>query len=216
MKILKRITELETTKSKNNYISDTLNIKDKKTNTLSLNLTEQLVGIPQWGVVPYEGEALPSGYEQIDSIFPNATTDEPGLMTKEDKQKLDSSFGKTITMTKTIFLSAIDTWYDVGVSGADLQTGTYMIEMFCNSSSVPVRNERYSGIMTWYNEGTNGNTACEIQLSDTNNVRYYDGRIKLRTLRQINTPNGLKLQACIKTTPMTTSCEVILKFKRML
>lgn len=47
-------------------VSDTLNVEDKITNAPSINLVGQMTGIPKDGIIAYEGDAIPEGYEEVE------------------------------------------------------------------------------------------------------------------------------------------------------
>lgn len=54
-------------------VSDTENVEDKVTNAPSIGLTQRLVGIPTDGVIAFDGEEIPDGYEEV--VDPNAIED---------------------------------------------------------------------------------------------------------------------------------------------
>ena len=46
-------------------VSDTLNVADKVKNAPSINLVQQMTGIPQGGIIEFEGDEIPEGYELV-------------------------------------------------------------------------------------------------------------------------------------------------------
>lgn len=104
--------------------------------------------------------------------------------------------GEIKEFVKQVNVSAINTWYDVGITGNDLETGTYIMEAYTNSSGVNNQyQERLSGIVAWYHSGTNDQTADEIPLSKAGHARN-SHNIKFRIVRSrsTETPNNIRLQ----------------------
>ena len=99
----------------------------------------------------------------------------------------------TVKITKTLTLSA-GTWTNTGIEGSNLTTGTYAIQLHIHDSSTNWH-VRYSGIMSWYSDNTNGSTAEEINLHGAGHAII--NRIYLRTVETTSGNGGLKLQiAC--------------------
>lgn len=130
----------------------------------------------------------------------------------------DSRFIDTIqTITKTIEIPAADTWYDTGISGADLANGTYIFEAYIYANYNYIYDERLSGVLSWYKETTNSNNYDEIPLSKSGHARN-NHDIKLRVLRHSsNTGNihNLTLQIC-DSIFWNRAATVIFKFRRMI
>lgn len=55
-------------------VSDTINVSDKITNAPSINLVQQMSGIPQDGVIAFDGDEIPEGYEEVEN--PNSYSTE--------------------------------------------------------------------------------------------------------------------------------------------
>jgi hypothetical protein len=62
----------------------------------------------------------------------------------------DTSIGKTFTFTKTLTITT--NWQDIGITGANLETGSYFVQMYANDSSAGGYNtdQYYTGTMSWF------------------------------------------------------------------
>ena len=89
----------------------------------------------------------------------------------------------TISKTLTVGTS----WTNTGIVKSNLQSGSYMVQIYNNGrSDTELWDERWTGVMSWYDGGTNSNEVDEISLhcaGHANNGRH----LYLRTVR---TPNG--------------------------
>lgn len=57
-------------------VSDTLNVEDKVKNAPSINLVQQMTGIPQEGVIAFDGDVIPEGYEEVSNPNVYSTTEQ--------------------------------------------------------------------------------------------------------------------------------------------
>lgn len=116
------------------------------------------------------------------------------------------------TITKS--LSVTTSWADTGITGSNLGSGTYAVQMYVNDgTNTSQYQEFYSGIMSWYSGTTNSGEADEILLhkaGHANNARH----VYLRTIR--TTGSGyLKLQISC-THAFTAASNIIFKFKKLI
>ncbi len=116
------------------------------------------------------------------------------------------------TITKS--LKVTTSWMDTGITGTNLTTGTYAVQMYVNDgTNTSQYQETYSGIMSWYNGGTNSTDADEILLHKAGHAS--NGRhVYLRTIR---TPNSgyLKLQISC-THAFSAASSITFKFKKLI
>lgn len=116
--------------------------------------------------------------------------------------------------TKSLQLSP-NTWTDVGINGQDLETGTYIMQVYMNdrSENTGQWNERISGILTWFEGSTNSEDADEIPISKSGHAKNAHN-IKLRTTRTLN-GGRLKLQI-YDDKQWYAVANVVFRFKRLL
>lgn len=133
----------------------------------------------------------------------------------ENKSLIGNDIDQILSITKSITLTT--DWQDVGISGTDLATGTYIVQLFANDSSsggVNV-NEYYSGTMSWYSGSTN--TSIELPTDEIVLHRAgasSDAGMYLRTYRTDST-GVLKLQI-YSNISNPSSANYVFKFRRMI
>lgn len=116
--------------------------------------------------------------------------------------------------TKTLNLTG--NWQDVGISGSDLNNGTYLVQLYANDSGSGGNNidEYYSGVMSWYFSMTTSSLELptdEIALHRAGASE--DGGLYLRTYRSDG--DVLKLQMYSNTVNASAS-NYVFKFRRMI
>lgn len=116
--------------------------------------------------------------------------------------------------TKSLQLPA-NTWIDVGISGKDLESGTYIMQVFMDDASEQTGQwiERISGILTWFEDPTNSEDADDIPISKAGHAKNAHN-IKLRITRSLNKGN-LKLQM-YDDKQWYGRANVVFRFKRLL
>lgn len=134
------------------------------------------------------------------------------VFTSSGSEGLDIDQIKTITKPITLTTD----WQDTGISGLDLATGTYVVQLFANDSGAGGynSNEYYSGTMSWYNGATS--TGAELPSDEIPLHRAgasSDAGLYLRTYR---TDNGtLKLQI-YSNYANASSSNYVFKFRRLI
>ena len=121
------------------------------------------------------------------------------------------------TITKSLTLST--DWQDTGINSTDLETGTYMLQLFANDtgSGGTNSNEYYSGIMSWYS----GDTNSSMELPTDEIILHRagaggDGALYLRTYRTPTADtNNLKLQI-YSNTANASAANYVFKFKKVM
>ena len=158
------------------------------------------------------GKSVPSNAVFTDTKYNNVTTSYSGLMTASDKQKLDA-LGGIATITKSLKLTTA--WMDTGISGKNLDTGTYVVQVSGLSSDdgISTYGEIWSGVMSWYAGTTNSTNAEEILLHNAGHADN-SGEIYLRTTRTSSGGN-FKLQIA-SNIAATKADNIIFKFRKLI
>lgn len=121
---------------------------------------------------------------------------------------------RKINIRKSVNISQANTWYDVGISGSDLGTGTYIMQAFLNGKALDGQyDERISGIVAWFSSNTNSYDVDEIPLSKSGHTRNTHN-IKFRVLRQPNN-SPAKLQIS-DTIAWSGSSDIVFTFRRLI
>lgn len=156
--------------------------------------------------------SVPANAKFTDTTYNVASSTTDGLMSSDDKKKLND-FSGVVSITKSIQLTT--DWQDVGISGKDLETGTYVIQVSGFSPSyVGLYGEIYSGIMTWYANETNSDNSSEIFLHNAGHADNSNA-IYLRTSRRGYGNGGLHLQIACKVVD-TNAVNLTFKFRRLI
>lgn len=101
------------------------------------------------------------------------------------------------TFTKNISF-AVNTWFDVGINGGNLQSGVYIMHFYPTSTvSSQLWSEHFTGLLYWYNGGTNSPNATNITLHYSGHANN-STQIQARTQRSANNAAVpyLRLQLC--------------------
>lgn len=130
-------------------ISDTLNIEDKVKNAPSINLVEQMTGIPQEGVIVFDGteEEIPEGYEKADIDWKNANVNSNYV---SDGTVKYAQIGKLVIVDVTnLTISANTEQITILASGLPHGGAASMLQQFDapNSKRVVVAD---GNLQTWY------------------------------------------------------------------
>ena len=125
---------------------------------------------------------------------------------------ITASANDITTITKSLIVGT--SWMDTGITGTNLATGTYAVQMLVNDgNNTSQYQEYYSGTMSWFNGATNSTDADEILLHKAGHAS--NGRhVYLRTIRTANS-GYLKLQISA-THAFSDASNIIFKFKKLI
>lgn len=147
------------------------------------------------------------------TVVDSVTTNARGHVTGINVKTVTLPDFEIVSTSKSLTLST--TWQDTGISGSDLATGSYMIQIeSVNDQSVGGGHysEYYTGVMSWYAGATNSTSTDEITLHRAGHAPN-SGVIFLRTQR--NSDGLLKLQIA-STTANSGAYTYNFKFRRMI
>jgi len=134
-----------------------------------------------------------------------------GTLIVQDGTASTNVFGLT-TFTKS--LTVTTSWSDVGISGSDLTTGSYLVQVYVHNYTVGggQYDEYYTGSMSWFSSSTNSTDVDEIVLHKAGHAPNGNW-INLRTVRQAS--SILKLQI-IASGNTSGAVNYVFKFRRMI
>lgn len=103
---------------------------------------------------------------------------------------------------------------DTGITGTNLGTGSYMVQMLVNDGTNTAQYyEYYTGVMSWYAGTTNSTDSDEIVLHKAGHAS--GGRmVYLRTIRSASS-GYLKLQIAASTA-FTAASSIQFKFRQLI
>ena len=115
------------------------------------------------------------------------------------------------TISKTLTLTT--SWQDTGITGSNLSTGTYIVQVSgMSAEATSLYQEIWSGTMSWFQGTTNSTDSDEIILHKAGHAS--NGRtIYLRTIRTSNS-GYLKLQ--IASSHALSSSNITFKFRKLI
>ena len=127
-----------------------------------------------------------------------------------DAQQADSTYSKTASLVLST------EWQDTGITSTNLSAGTWIIQISSVSDNTVGGGhyqEYYSGVMSWFDGGTNSTVSDEIQLHRAGHAPN-SGVIYLRTIRSVS-GGYLKLQISGSATN-TSAYGYVFKFRKMI
>lgn len=116
------------------------------------------------------------------------------------------TFEKSLTLTPN--------WIETGITGTDMVTGSYIIQVKVNDGSVNGADglshwsEMYTGTMSWYADGTNNTDADEIVLHKAGHASN-GNNIYLRTKRKSSSGRLVLEMSCNKTCEASTTYTIV-------
>lgn len=121
--------------------------------------------------------------------------------------------------TYTRSLRLLTEWQDVGINSTNLETGTYIVQLYAHDTGAggTNNNEYYSGVMSWYASNTGSSDpqpTDEIPLHRSGGSS--DGNLYLRTFRSpAGNPLRLKLQI-FSNIEAASAANYVFKFRRVI
>lgn len=151
-------------------------------------------------------------WQNVQDLYLNGELQHKGLVLTEG-----NNIDQVLVITKTLTITT--NWQDTGIDSTDLNTGTYVVQLYANDtgSGGTNNNEYYSGTMSWYS----GTTNSSLELPTDEIVLHRaggsgDGAMYLRTFRTpLGDTSDLKLQIYSNTESASAS-NYVFKFRKII
>lgn len=200
-------TTLSTTNI-NNTLTVKGNIVPQATNTYTLGTTSKI-----WKNI-YSGLGTFSDNVTAKGFIKTGSSDTKVLLGGGGDKDISDFLLKSEILTNNLetikkTLKVTKNWMDTGISGTNLNTGTYIIQVTVNGGNMTEC--IWSGTMSWYNGTCSDTEADEILLHRSG--KAYSDTIYLRTIMQSS--GALKLQIAADE-DLSASYEYTFKFKRVI
>lgn len=200
-------TTLSTTNI-NNTLTVKGNIVPQATNTYTLGTTSKI-----WKNI-YSGLGTFSNNVTAKGFIKTGSSDTKVLLGGGGDKDISDFLLKSEVLTNNLetikkTLKVTKNWMDTGISGTNLNTGTYIIQVTVNGGNMTEC--IWSGTMSWYNGTCSDTEADEILLHRSG--KAYSDTIYLRTIMQSS--GALKLQISADE-DLSASYEYTFKFKRVI
>ena len=111
-------------------------------------------------------------------------------------------------------LTATTDWTDTGISSSDLDTGTYIVQVYTGTTYASLWSEHFSGVMSWYAGETNSSDTDEILLHNAGHASN-GGDFFLRVKRNSRGSGNLSLQYAF-TSSSATAATIKFSFRRII
>lgn len=200
-------TTLSTTNI-NNTLTVKGNVVPQATNTYTLGTTSKI-----WKNI-YSGLGTFSDNVTAKGFIKTGSSDTKVLLGGGGDKDISDFLLKSEVLTNNLetikkTLKVTKNWMDTGISGTNLNTGTYIIQVTVNGGNMTEC--IWSGTMSWYNGTCSDTEADEILLHRSG--KAYSDTIYLRTIMQSS--GALKLQISADE-DLSASYEYTFKFKRVI
>ena len=206
-------TTLSTTNI-NNTLTVKGNIVPQATNTYTLGTTSKIWKNIYSGLGTFSDNVTAKGFIKTGSSNSYVLLGGGGHKALSDFMlKSEILTNNLTTISKS--LTVTQAWMDTGIKYTDLPaTGTYIVQVYVHNTADSIWYNYWSGIMSWYRDGTNDSKSDEILLHRAGHA--YGHTIYLRTIMTANSDGRhLRLQIAADKN-LTTAATYTFKFKRII